>query len=199
MFATQMFHNLGVERANTLLALLALVLVPVPVCFWIYGAKIRARSRFVPDNMAAPSPAVAAPASTSAENHVPEPAAAGLEHDNLKEKEREADREFDRQLSGESNWLGNTVTNDEDDEYDDDGERSRRTASNIQRWISRASRREAQRERNDVRRLDSLIAGGNAAANRAGSHRRTQSNGWAGASVGSRSRSSSDTTMGETV
>lgn len=48
MFATGMFHNLGVPWATSLLAFLCTALVPVPFLFWIYGAAIRRRSKFVP-------------------------------------------------------------------------------------------------------------------------------------------------------
>lgn len=48
MFATQMFQNLGTGWGNTLLGCLAAVLIPVPVAFYYFGARIRAKSRFVP-------------------------------------------------------------------------------------------------------------------------------------------------------
>ncbi|GAM84718.1 hypothetical protein ANO11243_027190 [Dothideomycetidae sp. 11243] len=51
MFATQLFDNLGVQWANTLLGCLAVVLAPVPVIFYLYGAKIRARSKWVPKEL----------------------------------------------------------------------------------------------------------------------------------------------------
>ena len=43
-----MFDALGINWAGTLLACVALVLVPIPVIFWKYGARIRARSKFAP-------------------------------------------------------------------------------------------------------------------------------------------------------
>ena len=43
-----MFQGLGVEWAGSLLGFVALVLVPIPVIFWKYGARIRARSAFAP-------------------------------------------------------------------------------------------------------------------------------------------------------
>lgn len=46
LFATQMFKNLGVEWATTLLALLAVLLAPAPVLFFRYGEAIRAKSSF---------------------------------------------------------------------------------------------------------------------------------------------------------
>ncbi|KIX93942.1 uncharacterized protein Z520_10279 [Fonsecaea multimorphosa CBS 102226] len=48
LFAPAMYHNLGVAWATSLLAFLCVVFFPVPVLFYIYGAKIRARSRFRP-------------------------------------------------------------------------------------------------------------------------------------------------------
>jgi hypothetical protein len=48
MFATQMFHGLGINWAASLLGFVALALVPVPIIFTIYGARLRARSKFAP-------------------------------------------------------------------------------------------------------------------------------------------------------
>ncbi|KAI4264071.1 MAG: hypothetical protein L6R42_000809 [Xanthoria sp. 1 TBL-2021] len=48
LFATYMFNGLGVQWAGTLLGFVALALVPIPVIFWKYGARIRARSSFAP-------------------------------------------------------------------------------------------------------------------------------------------------------
>lgn len=47
LFATGMYHNLGVQWATSALAFISLALVPVPILFWIYGAKIRSMSRYV--------------------------------------------------------------------------------------------------------------------------------------------------------
>ncbi|KIW92520.1 uncharacterized protein Z519_06367 [Cladophialophora bantiana CBS 173.52] len=55
MFAKQMFHNLGVQWANTLLGCIATLLAPVPICFWLWGARIRARSSFAIDNALFPN------------------------------------------------------------------------------------------------------------------------------------------------
>lgn len=49
-----MFHNLGVQWATTLLALLATLLVPVPILFYYYGERIRAKSSFAVDDPSAP-------------------------------------------------------------------------------------------------------------------------------------------------
>ena len=47
-FATGMYHQLGVAWASSLLAFLCLAMVPVPVLFYIYGARIRKMSRYSP-------------------------------------------------------------------------------------------------------------------------------------------------------
>ena len=59
LFATYMFDALGVNWTGTLLGFVALLLVPIPVVFWKYGAKIRARSKFAPTAKAQPVPVVA--------------------------------------------------------------------------------------------------------------------------------------------
>lgn len=43
-----MFNGMGVQWAGTLLGCVAVALVPIPVLFYLYGAKIRARSKFAP-------------------------------------------------------------------------------------------------------------------------------------------------------
>ena len=43
-----MFKGLGVNYAGTLLGCVAVVLVPIPVVFYKYGARIRQRSKFAP-------------------------------------------------------------------------------------------------------------------------------------------------------
>lgn len=47
LFAEQMFLNLGIKWASTLLGCIALVLVPVPFAFYKYGRQIRLRSKYV--------------------------------------------------------------------------------------------------------------------------------------------------------
>ncbi|KAI9835536.1 MAG: hypothetical protein M1819_001987 [Sarea resinae] len=49
MFGTYMFNGMGIEWASTLLGCVAVVLVPIPVFFYVYGRKIRARSKFAPE------------------------------------------------------------------------------------------------------------------------------------------------------
>ncbi|RAL07379.1 MFS transporter [Aspergillus homomorphus CBS 101889] len=41
LFASQMFHGLGVAYATTILGAVCVALVPVPVCFWYWGRRIR--------------------------------------------------------------------------------------------------------------------------------------------------------------
>ncbi|KAF2182138.1 major facilitator superfamily [Zopfia rhizophila CBS 207.26] len=48
LFAQQMFTGMGIQWAATLLGAIAVVLVPVPVWFYLKGAKIREKSKFAP-------------------------------------------------------------------------------------------------------------------------------------------------------
>lgn len=48
LFSQYMFKALGVNWAGTLLGCVALCLVPIPVCFLIYGERIRRKSAFAP-------------------------------------------------------------------------------------------------------------------------------------------------------
>jgi DHA1 family multidrug resistance protein-like MFS transporter len=48
LFATYMFEGMGIQWASTLLGCVALVLVPMPVVFYLYGKKLRAKSKFAP-------------------------------------------------------------------------------------------------------------------------------------------------------
>ncbi|KEF57026.1 MFS transporter, DHA1 family, multidrug resistance protein [Exophiala aquamarina CBS 119918] len=56
LFARQMFDGMGIEWASTLLGCFAFLLVPIPVLFYLYGAKLRAKSKFAP-TMAIKKPA----------------------------------------------------------------------------------------------------------------------------------------------
>ncbi|KAE8153835.1 MFS general substrate transporter [Aspergillus avenaceus] len=51
LFSPALYHNLGVPWATSLLAFIALALAPVPLIFYLYGAKIRSYSK----NALAPS------------------------------------------------------------------------------------------------------------------------------------------------
>ncbi|KAL1982034.1 hypothetical protein VTN96DRAFT_1804 [Rasamsonia emersonii] len=48
LFAVQMYHKLGVNWASSLLGFLTAAMVPIPILFFFYGAKIRAMSRYKP-------------------------------------------------------------------------------------------------------------------------------------------------------
>ena len=48
LFATYMFDGMGIEWAATLLGCVALVLVPMPIVFYMFGKKIRGKSKFAP-------------------------------------------------------------------------------------------------------------------------------------------------------
>ncbi|KAI0300489.1 MFS polyamine transporter [Multifurca ochricompacta] len=48
LFTTQMFNNMGIQWAATLIGLIATVLAPIPLLFLKFGARIRTRSRFAP-------------------------------------------------------------------------------------------------------------------------------------------------------
>lgn len=45
LFGDQMFNNLGIQWAGTLLGCLAAVMIPIPVVFYLYGEKIRGWSK----------------------------------------------------------------------------------------------------------------------------------------------------------
>lgn len=49
LFAKYMFNSLGVNWAGTLLGCVAAILVPIPILFYLYGHKIRAKSKFATD------------------------------------------------------------------------------------------------------------------------------------------------------
>ncbi|KAF3769436.1 putative MFS transporter [Cryphonectria parasitica EP155] len=46
MFSTYLFNNLGVPWAMSLLGFLCIAMIPVPILFYIYGARIRQWSKF---------------------------------------------------------------------------------------------------------------------------------------------------------
>jgi hypothetical protein len=48
LFTTQMFVNLGINWAATLLGSIALLLAPMPFLFYKYGSRIRTKSSFAP-------------------------------------------------------------------------------------------------------------------------------------------------------
>ncbi|KAI5449540.1 mitochondrial import receptor subunit tom20 [Naganishia albida] len=46
LFTTQMYNNLGINWASTLVAFLSLSCTPLPILFYIYGERIRVRTKF---------------------------------------------------------------------------------------------------------------------------------------------------------
>jgi len=48
LFARQMIDGMGVQWAGTLLGCIAMMLVPMPVFFYLRGGKIRQKSSFAP-------------------------------------------------------------------------------------------------------------------------------------------------------
>lgn len=48
LFADKMFTGLGVQWAATLLGCVAAVLIPIPIFFYIYGKRLRQKSKFAP-------------------------------------------------------------------------------------------------------------------------------------------------------
>jgi DHA1 family multidrug resistance protein-like MFS transporter len=43
-----MFENMGIQWASTLLGCLAACLVPIPIGFYLYGKRLRMKSKFAP-------------------------------------------------------------------------------------------------------------------------------------------------------
>jgi len=48
LFATAMFDGIGINWTMTLLGCVAAILVPLPVIFYIWGPKLRQKSKFAP-------------------------------------------------------------------------------------------------------------------------------------------------------
>lgn len=46
LFVMQMFESLGVGWATTLLGFITVVMAPIPWCFWMFGEKLRRRSKY---------------------------------------------------------------------------------------------------------------------------------------------------------
>jgi len=49
LFTHAMYHKLGVPWATSLLAFICVLFLPVPVLFYLYGARIRAKSKWAPN------------------------------------------------------------------------------------------------------------------------------------------------------
>ncbi|KAL4806085.1 major facilitator superfamily domain-containing protein [Aspergillus unguis] len=48
LFTRQMFNNLGIQWAGTLLGCIAVIMVPIPILFLIYGPRLRRMSKLAP-------------------------------------------------------------------------------------------------------------------------------------------------------
>ncbi|OGM46807.1 hypothetical protein ABOM_005028 [Aspergillus bombycis] len=46
LFATQMYHKLGVAWASSLLGFLTIAMIPIPILLFVYGKRVRSLSRF---------------------------------------------------------------------------------------------------------------------------------------------------------
>ncbi|KAJ9091785.1 hypothetical protein QFC21_007088 [Naganishia friedmannii] len=46
LFTTQMYDRLGINWASTLIAFLSLACAPLPILFYIYGERIRVKTKF---------------------------------------------------------------------------------------------------------------------------------------------------------
>lgn len=55
LFAQQMFNGMGIQWAATLIGCVAAVLVPIPILFYFYGARLRTKSKFAPAMDKAPA------------------------------------------------------------------------------------------------------------------------------------------------
>jgi hypothetical protein len=58
LFATAMYHKLGVNWATSLLGFLGVAMFPVPILFYIFGPTIRKWSRYSPKFPPPPPPRV---------------------------------------------------------------------------------------------------------------------------------------------
>jgi DHA1 family multidrug resistance protein-like MFS transporter len=46
LFSRQMFQNMGIQWAGTLLGCLAAIMIPIPIVFRAYGPMLRRKSKF---------------------------------------------------------------------------------------------------------------------------------------------------------
>jgi DHA1 family multidrug resistance protein-like MFS transporter len=67
LFSKYMFNGMGIQWASTLLGCVAAALVPIPIVFYIYGHKLRARSNYAPTGPPPGPPATAGSDSTAEE------------------------------------------------------------------------------------------------------------------------------------
>ncbi|RDH32561.1 major facilitator superfamily domain-containing protein [Aspergillus welwitschiae] len=48
LFTRQMFNNLGIQWAGTLLGCIAVVMIPIPLMFYLFGGRLRQKSKLAP-------------------------------------------------------------------------------------------------------------------------------------------------------
>jgi len=51
LFVNPMFHHLGIDWASSLLGFVAVLMVPIPYLFYLYGPRIRKRGKFTSEVM----------------------------------------------------------------------------------------------------------------------------------------------------
>jgi MFS family permease len=51
LFASQMFHNLGINWASSVLGFIAIAMIPIPYVFYVFGKRIRARGKWSRDSL----------------------------------------------------------------------------------------------------------------------------------------------------
>ncbi|KAI1422103.1 polyamine transporter 1 [Xylaria sp. FL1777] len=73
LFATYLFEGLGIQYASTLLGGVAALLVPIPILFYVYGPKLRAKSAFAPTNINPMAEATKVPSPDSGKDVSEEP------------------------------------------------------------------------------------------------------------------------------
>lgn len=116
-----MFHNLGVQWGASLLAFFAALLSPVPALLYIYGDRIRAKSRFALDD------ASSLPASLPEKPEGDTGAVRGSSSmGRTNSYSRQVSRDLERILSGEDNWIGTTTSTVDDHQPE-----------NLSLWLSR--------------------------------------------------------------
>lgn len=66
-----MFQGLGIQYAATLLGGFAALLVPIPICFYLYGSKLREKSKFAPTMKSKGPPSEASESDADNEHRFP--------------------------------------------------------------------------------------------------------------------------------
>lgn len=92
LFSVYMFDGMGIQWASTLLGCLAAAMVPIPVIFYVYGRRLRRRSRFAPTFPLQPPPE---PQEQSAEDARADAIGGPLANDNGAESDGATDQAVD--------------------------------------------------------------------------------------------------------